>query len=328
MSSSTDSKYVFRSSLALMMEELVQEKRASGYRYHAGAGELQRIDRFLVDEAPTASSLSRSVARKWMAKRPGESAATQQRRITALRQLALFLRRRGHSAYVPEAHMAAKDRRSFKAHVFTNDEVRRLFREVDRLPPLAISPTRHLVMPEILRLLYGCGLRREEVLKLRVEDVDLNNGVLTIRDAKFGADRLVPPTVALVQRLRAYDDAIGPRPAEAYFFPSAHGGPFSGSTLYTLFRQLLLRCGIPHGGPGKGPRVHDLRHTFAVHALLRWYREGADLEAKIPVLSTYLGHTSLRGTQYYLHLTAELFPEVTVRVNAAFDDVIPREASS
>jgi len=119
-----------------------------------------------------------------------------------------------------------------------------------------------------------------------------------------------------------------PRPPDAFFFPSSHGGPLSLATVYWLYRELLLRCGIAHAGRGKGPRVHDLRHTMAVHSLLRWYRQGANLDAKLPVLATYLGHQSLVGTQRYLHLTAELFPEVTVRANAAFGDVIPRRIAS
>ena len=125
-------------------------------------------------------------------------------------------------------------------------------------------------------------------------------------------------------RLRKYAEHFGARPPEAFFFPSPHGGALSLRTVYFLFRTLLLQCGIPHAGRGKGPRVHDLRHGFAVHTLLRWYQEGADLEAKLPLLATYLGHRSLAGTQRYLHLTAELFPEITVRSNAAFGDVIPR----
>jgi integrase len=183
-------------------------------------------------------------------------------------------------------------------------------------------------MPEVLRLLYGCGFRVSEVLHLRVADVDLNRGVLTVREAKFGKDRLVPPALPLVQRLQRYDASLGTRPPDAFFFPSSHGGPWGLATVYWLYRELFLRCGIPHAGRGKGPRVHDLRHTMAVHSLLRWYREGADLDAKLPVLATYLGHQSLAGTQRYLHLTAELFPEITVRANAAFGDVIPRRIAS
>jgi len=179
-------------------------------------------------------------------------------------------------------------------------------------------------MPEIFRLLYGCGLRLGEALNLRVRDVDLNKGVLTVRQGKFRKDRLVPPALSLVNRLRAYAARLGDRPPDAIFFPSPRDGPISLGAVYSLFRELLIRCAIPHGGRGKGPRVHDLRHGFAVHTLLRWYREGADLNAKLPLLATYLGHQRLLGTQRYLHLTAELFPEVMARVDAAFSDVIPR----
>jgi integrase len=178
-------------------------------------------------------------------------------------------------------------------------------------------------MPEIFRLLYGCGFRLGEVLHLRVQDVDLDQGILTVRQGKGGKDRFVPPASSLVQRLRTYAEGLGHRPPEAFFFPAPHGGPWSLRTVYALFRQLLLQCRIPHGGRGKGPRVHDLRHGFAVHTLLRWYHEGADLDAKLPLLATYLGHQHLSGTQRYLHLTAELFPEIVARVDAAFGEVIP-----
>jgi integrase len=165
-------------------------------------------------------------------------------------------------------------------------------------------------------------------LRLRVRDVDLDRGVLTVRQGKFRKDRLVPPALSLVSRLRKYADGFGDRPPDAIFFPGPSGGPFSLRTVYSLFRKLLLQCRIPHGGRGKGPRVHDLRHGFAVHRLLRWYREGADLDAKLPLLATYLGHQHLSGTQRYLHLTAELFPDIVARVDAAFGDVIPRRTDA
>ena len=234
----------------------------------------------------------------------------------------------GHPAFVPGRSLTAKGPSSFAPHIFTQPEVRGLLQEVDRLEPSANSPLRHLVMPEIFRLLCGCGFRVGEVLKLRNDDVDLNTGVLTVREGKFDRDRLVPPALPLVERLRSYDAAasavVGARRGAAAFFPSEAGGRYHSNSVYEVFRQLLARCGIPHGGRGKGPRVHDLRHTFAVHTMLRWYREGADFEAKLPVLATYMGHQSIRGTARYLHLTAELFPEVAARVNAAFGDVIPR----
>jgi integrase len=208
--------------------------------------------------------------------------------------------------------------------MLTDEELRKFFRAADTLEPTARSPLRHLVMPEIFRLLYGCGFRVNEVLKLRVRDVDLDQGVITVRQGKFRKDRLVPPALSLVNRLRTYAAYFENRPLDAICFPAPAGGSFRIWTVYRWFRELLVRCGIPHAGRGKGPRIHDFRHVFALHTLRRWYRDGADLDAKLPLLATYLGHQHLAGTQRYLHLTAEIFPEITARSQAAFGDVIPR----
>jgi len=306
------------------MEKFLQEKRACGYDYHEAARILRHLDNFLVQEGLATCELSASIARKWLAKKAHESAQTQRQRITLVRQFSRFLLRLGYSAYVPDSTLAARDRSSFIPRMLSDEELRKFFQAVDALKPTARSPLRHLIMPEVFRLLYGCGFRVSEVLKLRVRDVDLNQGIITVRQGKFRKDRLVPPALPLVNRLRKYAAHFEKRPADAIFFPRPNGGPFSLYTVYKLFRQLLLQCGISHGGRGKGPRIHDARHLFAVRALRRWYQDGADLDAKLPLLATYLGHVNLSGTQHYLHLTAELFPEITARADAAFGEVIPR----
>lgn len=316
------------SPLAPLMEQFVQERRACGYRYTEGTSILRCFDAFLCKQGLGECELPRSLSWQWLAKRPHESASTQLSRISVIRQFAMYLCRLGHRADVPDRGQGAKRTAIFSPRILTHAEVRLLLDAVDRLRPNAKAPLRHLIMPEVFRLLYGCGLRLNEALILRVDDVDLVQGVLRINGAKFGKDRLVPPALPLVQRLQKYAAEIGPRPADAYFFPSPQDGPWGGTAVYWLFREMLLRCHIPHGGRGRGPRIHDLRHTFAVHTLLRWYREGADLDAKLPVLAAYLGHESIEGTQEYLHLTAELFPELVVRANAAFGDVIPRRSAS
>jgi len=310
------------------MEQFVQEKQACGYRYGEQAHLLARFDRFLCDEALSQCELPRSISRKWLAKQRHESSSTHQHRLGIVRQFAMYMCRLGYPADVPDRSLTAKCADSFSPRILTPAQIQQLFHAVDQLTPTARAPLRHLIMPEVFRLLYGCGLRLGEVLHLRVADVDLDRGVLTVREAKFGKDRLVPPALPLVQRLQKYAAGMGDRSSDAYFFPSPSGGPWSLSAVYWRYRELLLRCGIAHAGRGKGPRVHDLRHAFACHTLLRWCREGADLDAKLPVLATYMGHQSLAGTQRYLHLTTELFPEITVRANAAFGDVIPRRIES
>jgi integrase/recombinase XerD len=318
-----DSANRFQSGLSAYMEKFLQEKHACGYAYREQTRILRHLDKFLVQEGLATYELPGSIARKWLAKKAHESAATHQLRITVTRQFSRFLLRLGYSAYVPDFTLAARNRSTFVPRMLTDEELRKFFQAVDALPPTARSPLRHLIMPELFRLLYGCGFRVGEVLKLRLRDVDLNQGIITVRQGKFRKDRLVPPALPLVNRLRKYAAHFEKRRPEAIFFPGPKGGPFSARTVYTLFRQLLLQCGIPHGGRGKGTRIHDARHLFAVRALRRWYQNGEDLDAKLPLLATYLGHQNLTGTQRYLHLTAELFPEITARADAAFGDVIP-----
>jgi site-specific recombinase XerD len=314
----------FHSVLAPFMDQFVQEKHACGYGYHELTRSLHRLDDFLLQERLATLELPRPIARNWLAKKPHESANTQQQRMTLVRQFSRFLLRAGYPAYVPDSTLAVRNLRAFVPRMLTDEELRKFFHAVDTVEPTAHSPLRHLVMPEIFRLLYGCGFRVNEVLKLRVRDVDLNQGIITVRQGKFRKDRLVPPALSLVKRLRNYAGYFENRPLDAIFFPAPAGDSFRIWTVYRWFRELLVRCGIPHGGRGKGPRIHDFRHVFALHTLRRWYRDGADLDAKLPLLATYLGHQHLSGTQRYLHLTAEIFPEITARSQAAFGDVIPR----
>jgi integrase/recombinase XerD len=318
----------FQSVLSACIEKFLQEKHACGYDYHEPTRILQRFDDFLVQEGLTTEELPGSIARKWLAKKAHESAGTQRQRITVIRHFSKFLLRLGYSAYVPDSTLAVRSQSSFVPRMLTDAELRKFFQAVDALEPTARSPLRHLIMPEVFRLLYGCGFRVSEVLKLQVRDVDLNQGIITVRQGKFRKDRLVPPALPLVNRLRKYAAHFENRPPNAIFFPAPSGRPFSLYTVYRLFRQLLLQCGISHGGRGKGPRIHDARHLFAVRALRRWYQDGADLDAKLPLLATYLGHVNLSETQHYLHLTAELFPEITARADAAFGDVIPRRVEA
>lgn len=321
--------YCYESPLAPLMERLVREKRTSGYKYDTPARVLKELDRFLCDRMVQPNELPKAVVDDWLAQNPHEQASTFQRRVILVRQLARLMLRLGYSAYVPPDGIGPRRSYTFSPRIFTHAEMRQIIHAVDSLPPSPKSPLRHIILPEIYRLLYGCGFRLSEVLNLKVGDVDLQQGVITVRQGKFGKDRLVPPATDMVERLRRYADDLEKRTlvrqeASAYFFPSARQAAWGSTTIYHLFRQVLLQCGIPHGGRGKGPRLHDLRHTFAVHRLLQWYKEGADLNAKLPFLVAYLGHQDFTGTQKYLHLTAELFPHLTERMNQQFGGVIPQ----
>jgi integrase len=184
-----------------------------------------------------------------------------------------------------------------------------------------------LVHSMALRVLLLTGLRCGESLALCDGDVDLAGGVITVRRGKFGKARYVSLAPDLVRRLQVYREAltraIKARPASVYFFPRSQGKqPLSRGTLYRSFRRTLRLAGISHLGRGQGPRLHDLRHSFAVLRLLRWYETGADLRAKLPLLATYLGHVGLTSSQVYLHLTEDFASELTKRQLDRFGDVI------
>jgi len=319
----------YESPLAPLMERLVREKQASGYKYDTPARVLKDLDCFLCGTTAKQNELPQALVLQWLAQNPHEQPSTQQRRIILVRQLARLMIRLGYPAYVPLEGFGPRRSYVFSPRILTHAEVRQIIQAVDRLPPSPKSPLRHIILPEVFRLLYGCGFRLSEVLNLKVRDVDLQQGVITVRQGKFGKDRLVPPSIDMVDRLRIYAEelekrTLARREAGAYFFPSARQAAWGCSTIYHLYRKALLQCGIPHGGRGKGPRLHDLRHTFAVHRLMKWYEEGADLNAKMPFLVAYLGHKDFTGTQKYLHLTAELFPNLTARMNEQFGGVIPQ----
>lgn len=318
----------FKSPLAPMIIQLLDEKRSSGFKYEKLDRIFKNFDDFLCDSTIKHNELPKELVLKWLEKKPDEQPSTQQRRIILVRQLARLMVRLGYTAYIPPYRMGAKRSYVFSPYIFTQNEIGCILNYVDNLKAKSSTPLRHFIMPEIFRLLYGCGLRLSEVLNLRIRDVDLTQGVIIIREGKHGKDRLVPPSMGMIDRLRIYvrfidNNSIEKRTEDSIFFPSYSGGTLHRSTIYTLFRSILFQCGIPHRGKGKGPRVHDLRHTFAVHRLIKWYEDGCNLNAKLPFLVAYLGHKDFTGTQKYLHLTAELFPNLIKRMNKQFGNVIP-----
>ncbi len=307
---------------------LVAEKRAVGYKYIAEERALSRFCafccvRFPGLEVPTQASVEAWVA---AARERGVTPATLQTLVAPLRELSRWLTRRGVPAYVLPAGVLARPTR-YVPHIYTDGELASLFAQTDRCHYCSAVPFRHLVMPVLFRTIYACGLRASEARLLHFADVDIDSGVLQIRDAKGGKDRQVPMSEPLRRRLADYHAKIVGRTGGEWFFPGTGGAPLTLGNLDKNFRRFLWQARIPHGGRGHGPRVHDLRHAMAVNNLRFWFEEGENVNALLPVLQTYLGHSSIGDTAYYLHLTAESYPDITARVNQAFGDIVPQAST-
>jgi integrase len=315
-------KIIFSSYLSELLDGYVTEQRAVGYKYRKSASLLRRLDGYLEKNPLTEKRLPKDLVLSWTAKKPSETDSNRNGRISIVRGFAKYMVRLGYEAYIYPPAAVTITRYSYVPHIFTEGEIRDIFVSSDNYPVSEISPHRHLVLQLLMRMLYGGGLRISEALNLKRGDVDLENGILFIRNAKFGKERLVPMAEKLTERCRQYShDVHKSDTAENYFFPSPCGGHYKEGTIYKLFRELLWRAGISHSG--KGPRLHDLRHTYSVHCLKNWVLKGKDLTQLLPYLSTYLGHVDLRGTQHYLRLTAELYPSITASVEKHFSSLIP-----
>ncbi|MBC8205099.1 MAG: tyrosine-type recombinase/integrase [FCB group bacterium] len=313
----------FHSTLGALIQDFLREKLACGYRYTSNIHQFRRLDRFFCEVGLSDTELPKQVVMKWISKHPHESPRTHREKIYLIRQLAVFMKQRGFEAFIPDTKLAPKIRLEFTPYIFSHDEIRKIIESADNLSRDYRSPLRHLVIPEIFRLLYCCGMRVGEVIRLKVADIDTDGGIITVREGKFRKDRLVPMTPSMSERLRKYESLLGRRNPEAYYFPAPDGGNFGSRVIYAYFRRFLRLSGISHGGRGNGPRLHDLRHTFAVHRLEIWYREGVELEATLPLLAVYLGHRRLSGTQRYLRLTPNIFPDITASLEKSVGFAIP-----
>lgn len=235
----------------------------------------------------------------------------------ALKGFFHFAIRRGHLSEAPLPKVLPQRPPPFVPYIYTRDELRHL---LDAIPSSQYCNA--LIAAESLRamvlLLYGAGLRASEALGLTIADIDLPNALVTVRESKFFKSRLVPVGQQLADLLGEYAAwraaAYPGDDTERPFFLGRRGALISLHTLENTFRRLTVHAGIRRSdGARYQPRLHDLRHSAAVHRLIRWYQQGADVQRLLYYLSVYLGHSNIRGTQVYLTMTADLLRQAGLR---------------
>jgi len=293
----------FRSYLAPVIVRYLTLKTALGRRYEIEEGIFRSLDAFLA-EVKT-SDLSSELFREWASQQDRLRSGVRRAWLRNVRNLCLYRQRTEPSCFVPDPADFPMVHQYIRPYIFTDEEVARLLAAAGTLNT-RLGKLRRDVFRLGIVLLYTMGLRRGELLRLRVGDYDPRERTLFIRPSKFHKTRLLPMAddgVVEVEQYLAARRAFRPDLTTEEAPLLWNGGKvlrtYAGTAFFIVFGRLLQAAGI-RKPDGRLPRVHDLRHSFAVNALLRWYHTGADVQAKLPLLSTYMGHVSIVSTQYYL----------------------------
>ena len=267
------------------------------------------------------SQFTEETVSTWCIRRPTESPEGFRRRITPLREFSKYLCAIGETEYVIPTSILPITHREMP-YIITDQELRNLFAECDREPFCKQSPCRHLIIPVIFRLIYCCGLRPNEGRELLRDDFNEVEGTLFIRKNKSHKERRIPLSDDVAAMCRNYlHDSRKVIPNTEYMFPSPDGGSYERKWLSETFRR-LWNASNPDS-PAKKIRVYLLRHRFATAVFTKWLNENADLYAKVPYLSAYMGHTQFEDTAYYIHLLPEKLLSSSAVDWSKFSSLIP-----
>jgi integrase/recombinase XerD len=295
--------------LAEDAREFLIFKRAMGIPYQRGEFVLASFVQFVTQQWGDDGEVElRDAIARWCARTAGRKAVTLGNEFGVVRQLCQFRRRRDPTGYVPEHAMAPIKESTFLPYIFSHDDVRRIL-------ALASSHRGRFIWASMLRtfilVLYCTGLRLGEAVRLRTTDVDLDRGILNIRHSK-GRSRIVTIRPDLKAELLCYRDERQRiltrcrRPDSEPFFLRLDASPLTILSASQAIRRMLRQLGLKPPRGRVGARPYEFRHAFAVHRLTAWAEEGVDIHAKLPLLSAYLGHQNILGTEVYLKATPQL----------------------
>jgi len=299
----------FRSRFKKHIIKFLEQKRALGYVYCEEERILKKFDSFCIDNYPSESTLTKSIALKWAEIGDNESTKTRNKRVSLTRELANYINSIGGDSYVIPSDLFLRET-PYIPHLYAPEELSAIFSALDRLQPSHQSSIRHLVIPVMFRMIYCCGLRPKEGRKILRGNVDLKTGQIVIQESKSRKDRIVVLSADMLKLCQQYDKKIDAvLPEREYFFPKSDGNAYKHSGIVKTYRKCLEDTKVFF--PDNRPRLYDLRHTFATNVLFRWMKEDKNMNAYLPYLSAYLGHEKFSCTAYYIHLVPQYFSQIS-----------------
>jgi integrase len=307
-------KMLIESCLSCHIRGYLEMKQALGRQFSQESRVLQQLNEFMV--AITATDLTQSEFEEWCKTQKHLCATVRRNRMRIVRNLCLYRSRREPNCFIPDRLLFPALSEAVRPHIYSEAEIVRILEAAGQLCRVSRCPLRPNVFRLAIVLLYTCGLRRQELARLSLNDYDQKEKTLHIRETKFHKSRYVPLSPDASRELDAYlsvrRDLKSPMLASSALLWNLYRGgkAYSASGLSRGIGKLLRAANV-RKADGSFPRVHDFRHAFALQALLRWYRAGVDIQSKLPLLATYMGHVSILSTEYYLSFIPELAAEAS-----------------
>ena len=305
------------------VREYLALRRSLGFKLHEAGKGLLGFVTFM--EQHRAAHITTPLALTWAQQPANVQPAHWAQRLSFVRGFAQYRSATDPRTQIPAQGLLPFQPKRARPYLYSEAEIRNLLRAALHLPcRYERGALRPWVYHCLLGLLSVSGLRLGEARNLALHDVDLKAAVLTIRGAKFGKSRLVPlhasTCTVLADYLRRRTRHWGQRPVSSFVFVSSRGHRLDGGDIHRTFYQLSRQIGLRGASDSHGPRLHDLRHRFATHTLVHWYRSRQDPERKLPLLSAYLGHVHVADTQWYLSGSPELMREAMRRLEHRWED--------
>jgi len=323
-------QHEYRSVFAPYFDSFLKMKDTMGYGLNKFRYIFLEFDRFFVEAGVTDAYITSKQIATWRLSRVNDKARTLYDKYSVLSQFCRYMCHLGHECYIPR--LPKQKELDFIPYVFTHEQMERIFRECDRLTmQFANMNSALFAIPALIRFLYSTGVRIGEALSIKNVDVDYSRHRIIIRETKNKMQRMVPVNSSLEEVMKQYETYRNRMPIEgltdkeSFFFVSAIGKPFTKSTAYSWFKKVLRQCGIPHIGKQQGPRVHDIRHTSAVHSFEKMVKSGVDIYCALPILSTFLGHKTIKGTEKYVRMVREIYPDIIEMENPVTSFVFPNK---
>jgi integrase/recombinase XerD len=310
----------FKSVYSEQMESFLNYRMSCGLKNVPSEYQCYRkLDRFLIAEGIEEITFTKDQASRWRSRFENESDIARYNRINNTKKFFEYLFVQGYKVF--QFRDIKAPMRDFVPHIYTDDEVKKYFLAVDTYQS-SLNRKNCVQLPVLFRILYGCGTRITETLMIRKKDVNLTEGIIKLSETKNANERYVVMSDSLCELMKQYTDKTFYELSDNdYIFRNMQGNYLSSDWINDLHVKILREAGIPYLGGGKGPRIHDWRHTFAVNAFRRMIDNAIDMYVALPVLSTYLGHKTIMATERYLRLTVSMYPHIDKKFGKTLDEI-------